>query len=82
MQSDYFTLLTSEVMHYFYISKKISELLFQTSKAHYFLFPFIDWQLSCPGVERSVSKHRSVSFSRRIILFTFGVKGPLQEPKI
>jgi len=34
---------------------KISELHFQISNVSYFVFPFIDWHLSCPHVERNRS---------------------------
>ncbi len=45
-------------MHYFIIYKSfksyfLQELLFQMSNASYFVFPFIDWQLSCLHVERN-----------------------------
>ncbi len=40
-------------MHYFLIYKELSKLLFQISNASYFVFAFIDRQLSCPHVERN-----------------------------
>jgi len=40
------------VLDYLTFIYKISKLLFQISNASYF-FPFIDWQLSCPHVERN-----------------------------
>ncbi len=46
-------------MNYFLIYKNISELLFQKSNASYFVFPFIDRQVSCPHVERN-QKYRGI----------------------
>ncbi len=53
MQSDYFFQVTNKVTYYFLIYKKILELLFQKSNASHFVFPVIDWQVSCPHVERN-----------------------------
>ncbi len=51
--------ITSKVMHYFLIYKKISEWLLKKSNASYFVFPFIDWQVSCPHAGRN-RKYRGV----------------------